>query len=352
MTSVVNNVLNKDKKDDKKINAPPRKTLAELAGDFVQVVMVEKGIAQPQSNVASSSKDEECTNVVQYNDKGEVEGAAYKTAINKGYKVGMYLQMKPTRNDDKTAVTIDHTQWKVTTIGDDGSFELTDVAADGTLCDSKSEVALEEIVELYRPCRAKEFLDKYPGIDANNDNELVKIEFKGMVASALMAMKFVPPAARIMMKPSRGLYATKDFDIGEYCVAPLSRSIVVDPKGPTKGIRVGINYAGAPVVFINPDLPSTEYASQFWVIRAVDNEAMANCEYKERTLLMSRATDDEKNGKETIQFVIPVICNVKEIEKDDEIIVYKAAVAAAPAAKKRAVKMLLESTTDKKSKTE
>jgi hypothetical protein len=311
--------------------------------------VVARGIAPQASKVVEGNKDDdECTNVVQYNSMGEVEGAGYRTAINKGYKVGMYLQLEPVKGSN-TAEHSELVQWKVASIGDDGSFELTDVAADGkVVCDSKTTVGLEKIVELYRACKEKEFLANYPGIDASNDNELEKIEFKGMVASALMALKFAPPKVRIMMKPIRGVYALENFTYGQYVVAPMSRTIVVDPKkesgGASKAIRVGIKYDGAPAVFINPDMPSAEYASQFWAIRVVDNKAIANCEYEERTLSMRRATDKAKNANQVIEFVIPVICNVREIKQDEEIVVYKADTnCVPPAAKKRSVPMLLES---------
>ena len=186
--------------------------------------------------------------------------------------------------------------------------------------------------------------------------EFAKIEIRGMVASSVCALlrTFAPPNARIMDKPSKSVIANKNFDVREYIVVPASHSIIIEPKlavqCPQKSVEVRVTIVSAPKVFINPEMPSKEFAAQFWCVRVSHDREKANCEFVDKTLKMRQPTLLKQNTNPIIDIVIPCITNFKKVKTDEEFVLFRP--APLNVEKKRRSPVILLESKAKKAKVE
>ena len=335
MIDVVHKVLEKKKAAD-------LKPVAQSAKEFLQHFAGEDDNAAPsgaQQETKTEDNEEEQTNNVVYNDQGEIVGIGRQTLVNKGLNVNMYVSQK----DDKKEYGVNASQWKITEVMDNGTCKLVPVGADGHLTfEAPVEVCLDTMIDSYKETATKEFRATTSKNNPANDKDLEELENKGIAAMAMRTLvkKYGVVDARILVKPARALYASRDYDVAELIVAPASHSITVDPKADAdynyKAAMVTIESEGGAKlnVVVNPEAPSEKFASQYWCIDDNADQSKTNCEIVMKVLKMRKPNLNAKNTNPMLSISVPCITNVKAIKENEEIIVYRP--APKKAVKKRA----------------
>jgi hypothetical protein len=313
---------------DKK-KAAEQKTFEQSATEFLKNFAGEaEGLALGALQTTTEDKEDANTNNVVYTETGDIVGIGRQTLMNKGLNLNMYVSQKDSKKDHGANAS----QWKIVEIMENGTCKLVPVGADGNLTfDKPVDVCLDTMIDTYKETAAKEFRAMTSNNNPLNDKDLQELEPKGLAAMAMMTLlkKFGVADARIMVKPARALYASRDYAKEELIVVPASHSLTVDPKPGAdynhKAALVTIESEGRAMskVVVNPEAPSEKFASQYWCIDDNSDPNKTNCNIVMKVLRMRKPTLLDKNTNPMIEISVPVITNVKEIKKNDEIIVYR-----------------------------
>ena len=181
--------------------------------------------AQGDPSSASSSTSGSSTFAVQYDADGLVQGLGRTTLLNKGFTVGQSVVDK--RSEDGSL-------WNIKEIDGNGTTTLTYIAPDGKIQENRWEkVDLATFVATYKEVKKIQLLPGYPHSDACFHKDIGDVDRKCRVFSVLRQclIHFACPDARIQIQPVKCVLADRDYDIGDYCVAPAVSNlaqIVVD----------------------------------------------------------------------------------------------------------------------------
>ena len=333
MNDIVDLILNKDPKrfEGQTVESISKKCIDKVFGETVEV--------------GESSSSQGTLNVVLYDEQGDAAGVGRSTLVNKGFSLGMYV----TQKKDNNRGTL---QRKILSINDNGNVKLGTVGPNGELAVDVNDVMQTEIVdhskftEPYKIVTKIEFLPQYPANDIKNDTDNVNMELRCVLFSAVLCLsrKYDPPDARIMMKPAGGVYAQKVFAVGEYVCVPVCHFSSIARKEAKHGD--GTSHAECKVgdheFVIANERSSEKCASQFWSIRIGSDKKGCNCQIEMKDTRNRKPTVEPKNMNEIQTTAIGCIVNYKQIEVNEEIVVYK------PSIKKREqgskpVRVVLES---------
>lgn len=304
-----------------------------------------EGITDTLQSNMSSITPKPCTNAITYDEHGNVDALGRQTLTNKGFKVNQFVVKK---KESKTA------QYKIVDIFGDGSVQLRNVSIAGVLSEEATNVDMDTFISTYITVVDIEFVKEYPNIDASFSKLFEDLMYKGVITIALKeAMrKFPCPDARIMIKPTKGVYLNKDYKASEYVIAPATTKITIERRAevecPDKAVVATCSVLMSPRVFLCPDGPTEHFAAQFWSVTDNDDEAKCNCKFVSKVFKFRAPSDEKQNRNEVIEITIPVIENFKDVTKDDEIIVLKAAAPKKKAQKTAQRPYLAEPTTKKR----
>ena len=265
--------------------------------------------------------------VVQYSEKGVALGVGRITVINKGFHEKDTVTEKAKK--DKQS------QWKIIEIKEEGDVVLHEVVADGSVDADKSvTLDIDSFLRTYVPVHAKEFLTDYPKNDVSNKQDVIESEISAIVLLAIRAVmdKHGIPDVRFMTKPSKGVFAAKACNKGDYVAAPGAhfRCITV-PKAKDnvkKGaVTVEVTGSDTATVVLLPEFPLNECASQFWGISTSDThvKGRANCVINREVVKMRRPVlHGEKPEKNSIiNISIPIIVNTKAIKSGEQLLIFR-----------------------------
>ena len=149
---------------------------------------------------------------------------------------------------------------------------------------------MDDFVQLYKVFVGIEFLKEYPEVDIASNKGFDDIFHKAMVMASLkeMVKRFPMPNVRIMMKPSKGVYANGDYDADQYIVVPATCKVVIERRVsedcPTTSVLAKFSTIGAPRAFLNPEAPSEKLVSQFWCINVKPEKEKCNCVFDEKVV--------------------------------------------------------------------
>ena len=105
--------------------------------------MHEPVVEMPASGDAASKTvpTYEASNVVLYDEKGEVSGLGRTTALNKGLTVGMFCESREKKSDNATRR---EQHYRITDIRMDGSIEITGITY-------KVVVVMQSAIRIFQP---------------------------------------------------------------------------------------------------------------------------------------------------------------------------------------------------------
>ena len=309
--AIVDKVLNKVKDD---------RTLDDIAKVFVEMIC---GLDAAKAD-AETNEDTEVTNVVQYDEEGSASGIVRATFLNKGFKIGMCVILK---KPDKFQ------QWKVQDVTDDGVVELATINIDGIVQVSDiSRCTLFEFEDRFKESKQVEYVEAFPKNDIKNNSELNNMFHRSLAITAMyqLAQKLKEDSydCKIMMKPLRGVYASRDYEAGKFMVPPTTFSVSAESDStkqcPRSSVEVSFDMANSPRVFLNPTTSSEKAANPFWAIRDSSEKKECNCEFTEYIIKIKMPTITSNFGT-TQEVKLQIITSTKAIKTGSEVVVFKPA---------------------------
>jgi hypothetical protein len=324
---------------------------AEFTKSFSQMVCataelsVDSSSAAEPSDTKGESRHESGSTALLYSDDGSVLGAGKQTLLNKGVSVNSYVVKA------KGAVATE--QWLIKDISDDGSVAMCKVDRFGAALDEQAvTLQLEAFLQTYKvvpkPIR---LLKNYPSIDAKNSTIFDDTLLKCIVASSVATLvKAVPlPSVKIIDQPCVGVYATTAYDAGQLKLTPATTSIVEksNKAPPLKAAEATIDGVAHKFVLI-PVPNSNEFVCPMWNLKIVHDLKFANMAMVS-TPVYSKAPTISVDGDSPIMTCnIPCALNFKEVNENDELVLYKQKQGGDKEMKRLSV--LLDSKIAKKSK--
>lgn len=315
LKSIVDKVTGKSKTKD-------ALTLQEIASRFVATIVSPD--ATPSSLIAHESIIVG-TNVVQYSTDGESVGNCMASFINRGYTIGMtVMNTKPTVGKHPSIAT-------VTSVDEQGIVHMDDESVFGEKL-PKLAVSMEAFPKMFKKCEALSAIDVIMQSKAGSSIEYRNLHFKSMFALAVnVLVKKIPiPLVHMILKPVRGVFAQRPFAVGEYNVAPVTVNMQLERSGrpcPVGAVQATIDCQDAgespPRLWLMPQQPSKDFASQFWVAQISHDKSQSNCTVVMTPVRSKTPTANANFAQATSIVMVPSIRNFVSIPDRGEIIVFK-----------------------------
>ena len=309
-------------KSAKDVN-PPKQSLQDiLQHEFVNKLVSLKG--NVSSSAASSSAAEIMTvaetgdqalmtNVVTYDQNGEVANAGKNTMLNKGFRCGEHFKEKKSSGLD---------QWRLVDIEGDGTVKLLKVKLlDGSLGDESKTVAPSEFIKDYTATeKIVYFPSRDPELDKKVIDELTIVNYKGMVATALhmLLAKYPSPQVKTLKKPFVTVFAKGAFAAKSQLWIPASTSISIVPSTEATANKTIVRIEGIEAAFATIGRDGN---SAYWSMKRNPEQPNCNCHVVLKQVKCKPATLGERFTSEAVTIVIPCIENFKDVEENEELVV-------------------------------
>jgi hypothetical protein len=328
------------------------RSMSEIAGDFAVEVCNAKGITTNAAGIAqppaASDQSSAPTNAIMYTDDGAAQEVGMATVVNKGFKVGNRVM----KNKEDKCI-----QWVIKCIENDGTVKLLKLNVDGS--ESNGElviVQLDAFLDEYKLAVKIETNGNYPAAyPRNNMNDMKSHVAKGKIIEIMMDMleKNILPEIIIMEKPERKVISKKLYAIGALKLVPATLSVEVvrassNKECPRRSLEIEITELDSKV-WLHPSANSDDFVTPFWNCRMVNARKDANVELVTSEYKYKHVTCNAQFGKDIVVIKVITGVNFKEINVNDEIIIFKDMPEVAK--KKRCVTASLEVKPDKMTST-
>jgi hypothetical protein len=301
------------------------RALGRLDNFIVRVVLNKKGDRQSMESIVEQfAKDIGSTNttspaavaeqpvpnVVHYDDDGKPIAGGALMLRTEGFDVGSRVK----RDADLFTIKGLHDNGDVDVIDDRTGSKHT-IAHDEFLVHfKKTTEVFDELVGWMdcRPCVQPSYIDSV-------------VRAKALAAMAMLA-DGSSQSVRIVLKPTRGVFATASHNVNKLTLFPETTKIVFDNR--TSGSFKGT--VDSRDVYFCPTPCTPTFAVPAWAVQYTSDEQLANLHVVTKRVVV-------KLGEVAVDVCIPALVNNKKVKDGCELPLYKAPVDKAPSQGKRAL---------------
>ena len=271
-----------------------KRFMAELGGEAVK-----------KHGPAASSRAQ--PNVVQYDGDGTPVSTGMLAVKTAGYAEGLAVKNK----DSGELHTIEK-------ISNDGCVSLKSMQTSAV-----TEVSCDEFMNTFRITN-----EKFQMFEGWSDQAPSKQWFykehtdRAIIAVALQSMAHgvATPKLRIMLKPSKSVFADDSYTVGKLVLVPETTKVIFDDRA-SNAMKGSI--AGSAMFQLLPNFSET-FAVPAWIVKSTDDPDVANMKIATRKVAVSTAGDAiEVSFPKHVN--IPVMTNSKKLKAGDELFVFREA---------------------------
>jgi hypothetical protein len=145
---------------------------------------------------------------------------------------------------------------------------------------------------------------------------------RAIIAVALQSMAHgvATPKLRIMLKPSKSVFADDSYTVGKLVLVPETTKVIFDDRA-SNAMKGSI--AGSAIFQLLPNFSET-FAVPAWIVKSTDDPDVANMKIATRKVAVSTAGDAiEVSFPKHVN--IPVMTNSKKLKAGDELFVFREA---------------------------
>ena len=248
----------------------------------------------------------------------------------KGFAENTYVKKKKGTNWE---------QFFIKSIFDDGAVELATVTpTDGTILhDAIEKIEREEFTSSYQTITNQiTVLDTYPAIDAVNSNEMQNMYDKALVMIGLLKLvrAHESPDVRILTSPSTRVIALNDFGVGKLVITPGTLNIV---EHKDMDHVLAVEFDGVKSKYGLAPCSNKTFTSVMWRAKVIDDRDKANCEHVTKELYGKEFGHKQRVITPTIKIGYICAVNFKEINENDEILIFRPGIAKKEPKKREAI---------------
>jgi hypothetical protein len=256
-------------------------------------------------------------NVVQYNDDGSPMSTGMLAVETAGFSEGMTA-----KNKESGELHV------IKSISSDGCVTLTSLHTSAI-----TEVQSEEFINAYRiSSETFQVFDAWESQAPSNQVSYQEHVLRASIAVALASLAKETELAklRLVLKPSRSVFAESAYNVGKLTLVPETTKVVFDDRSTSalKGVAGGKDF------YLLPTFTET-FAAPAWIVKPTADADVANMKASTR-----KVTVAVESG-ETVA-LIPVVTNSKKIKVGDELFVFREASAKVAMQTKRTLNLKVE----------
>ena len=270
---------------------------------------------------ASSASDN-----IQFNETGEAIDLGKRSVLQEGFSEGLAVRkILETGADLATQAANARVQWQITKINMDGSVLLTKILPDGAIDKGNTtSVAVDDFLGKFKEVVPLE-LD--PRLPFTIDSE--ESIYQGAVFQAMYKKQGIAPVDgvfRLVLKPSKAVISLRSWSTGTLVSLPLTtysnlKALDLSEEDPSLFTATFQDINGVPQSYaVHAPGANKDFVCMAFHFRTVEDESKANLKV---TFTSVSVPMWSFSGCPKVDIKLPTIVATKQIETEDELILYK-----------------------------
>ena len=170
--------------------------------------------------------------------------------------------------------------------------------------------------------------------DLDTKIDMVKSEYKVLMHHIYQLQDSRSPEVKVVEKPSKGVWALKDYGKDKLVMVPFTSNIVVyaaSMKAPPNSVELA-TIDGTHKVYALPKASGTKtsHVVPYWYVRTTSHTDEANTMVSDNIKVCTQYTfQGQLAGNMSSEKILPILVNHKAIKKGEEVVVWRPATCSA-----------------------
>ena len=270
---------------------------------------------------ASSASDN-----IQFNETGEAIDLGKRSVLQEGFSEGLAVRkILETGADQATQAANARVQWQITKVNMDGSVLLTEILADGAIDKGNTtSVAVDDFLGKFKEVVPLEIDPRLP-FTIDSEESI----YQGAVFQAMYKKQGIAPVDgvfRLVLKPSKAVISLRSWSTGTLVSLPLTtysnlKALDLSEEDPSLFTATFQDINGVPQSYaVHAPGANKDFVCMAFQFRTVEDESKANLKVTFNSVSVPMWSF---SGCPKVDIKLPTIVATKQIETEDELILYK-----------------------------